>query len=87
MLDPATSDFPSVIPFDERTRRVLELRELVRRGAYRPEPREIARALLAHALACPAPEEAGPLPAFDPARFIVRPAASAADAAARRAVS
>ncbi|MCL6646276.1 MAG: flagellar biosynthesis anti-sigma factor FlgM [Dehalococcoidia bacterium] len=87
MPEPATSDLLPVIPFDERTRHVLELRELVRRGAYRPDPREIARALLAHALACPAPEEDGSLPEFDPARFIVRPAAPAADAAARRAVS
>jgi len=87
MPDPATSDLPSVIPFDDRTRRVLELRDLVRTGAYRPDPREIARALLAHSRAFPAPEEPEALPGFDPARFIVRPAAPAADAAARRAVS
>ena len=33
-------------PFDERTRRVLELRKQVREGTYRPDPEAIARALL-----------------------------------------
>lgn len=34
------------LPFDERTRRVLELRRLVREGLYRPDPHEVAAAML-----------------------------------------
>ncbi len=64
---------PAILPFDARTRRVLELRELVRRGAYRPDPREVAAALLRHAERFPAPAETEPrAEAFDPARFVVR---------------
>ena len=34
------------IPFDERSRRVLELTRQVREGLYRPDPEEVARAIL-----------------------------------------
>lgn len=34
------------LPFDERTRRVLELRRLVREGLYRPDPQDVATAML-----------------------------------------
>lgn len=62
-----------VLPFDARTRRILELRDLIRRGAYRPDPREVAAAILRHAEHFPAPAEAEPrADAFDPARFVVR---------------
>lgn len=63
---------PTVVPFDDRTRRVLELRELIRRGAYQPDPRAVARALLEHwrdtreiDYAPPTPQE------FEPSRFVV----------------
>lgn len=35
-----------IVAFDERTRRVMELRKQVREGTYRPEPSEIATAML-----------------------------------------
>jgi hypothetical protein len=35
------------IPFDERARRVLELKRQVKAGLYRPDPSEVARAILA----------------------------------------
>ncbi len=35
------------LALDERTRRVLELRKQVREGRYRPDPRTVARAILA----------------------------------------
>jgi hypothetical protein len=35
------------IPFDERARRVLELKRQVKAGLYRPDPGEVARAILA----------------------------------------
>jgi hypothetical protein len=41
---PTTTNDP--MPFDERTRRVLELRRQIREGTYRPDPRAIAEALL-----------------------------------------
>ena len=34
------------IAFDERARRVLELRRQVRSGTYRPDPQVVARAIL-----------------------------------------
>ena len=33
------------LPFDDRARRVLEFRRLIREGRYRPDPREVAEAL------------------------------------------
>ncbi|WP_322818193.1 flagellar biosynthesis anti-sigma factor FlgM [Tepidiforma sp.] len=63
---------PTVVPFDDRTRRVLELRELIRRGAYQPDPQAVARALLEHwrdtrdiDSATPTSQE------FEPSRFVV----------------
>lgn len=35
------------IPFDERARRVLELKRQVKAGLYRPDAGEVARAILA----------------------------------------
>ena len=34
------------VAFDERTRRVLELRRQVRAGLYQPDPEDVARAIL-----------------------------------------
>jgi len=34
------------LPFDERTRRVLELRRQIREGTYRPDPETIALAIM-----------------------------------------
>jgi hypothetical protein len=36
------------LAFDDRTRRVLELKRRIREGTYRPEARHIARAILSH---------------------------------------
>lgn len=36
------------LAFDERTRRVMELQKQVREGTYRPDPEEVAKALLEH---------------------------------------
>ena len=36
----------AIVAFDERTRRVMELRKQVREGTYRPDPDAIAAALL-----------------------------------------
>ena len=36
------------IPFDERSRRVAELARQVKAGLYRPDERDVARAILAH---------------------------------------
>lgn len=68
------------VAFDERTRRVLELRKQVREGTYRPDAEAIARAIVDHWMAMDSPleEEAG-LPAVETAaerreaagRFIV----------------
>jgi hypothetical protein len=41
-----TPDSNEPIAFDERTRRVLELRRRVRAGTYRPDPELVARAIL-----------------------------------------
>lgn len=35
-----------LVAFDERTRRVMELRKQVREGTYRPDPQAIAEALM-----------------------------------------
>jgi hypothetical protein len=45
-----TPAFPPAepIPFDQRARRVLELKRQIREGSYRPDSRSIARAILAH---------------------------------------
>jgi hypothetical protein len=48
MAGTAEPTSPTIVPFDDRARRVIELREQVRAGAYRPDPREVARAILAH---------------------------------------
>jgi hypothetical protein len=48
MTGSAEPTSPTIVPFDDRARRVIELREQVRAGAYRPDPREVARAILAH---------------------------------------
>jgi|GEM_PF-4733732 len=42
------SELPEPIPFDQRMRRVLELKRQIREGTYRPDAKEIARAILAH---------------------------------------
>ena len=34
------------LAFDDRARRVMELRKQVREGTYRPDPREVAAAIL-----------------------------------------
>lgn len=43
---PLDSNRGEPIAFDERTRRVLELRKQIREGTYRPAARTIARAIL-----------------------------------------
>ncbi|GIW13155.1 MAG: hypothetical protein KatS3mg062_0594 [Tepidiforma sp.] len=77
-----------LLPFDDRTRRVLELREQVRNGTYRPDPAEVARALLAAWAPAPA-LDAAPAPSreFDRSRFIVPASARAPEPAQARAVS
>lgn len=40
------TDTREPVAFDDRTRRVMELRKQVREGTYRPDPREIAAAIL-----------------------------------------
>lgn len=69
-------------PFDDRTRRVMELQRQIREGKYRPDPEAIARALLrewamaADLHAEPGAPEAATLPGkFRAAaeRFVVRP--------------
>lgn len=71
---PSRANEPApLLPFDARTRRVLELREAIRSGTYRPDPREVAAALLRHwADAAVEPGPAAPTADdFDPARFLV----------------
>jgi hypothetical protein len=79
---------PTVVPFDDRARRVIELREQVRAGAYRPDPREVARAILAHTEHAEVAGTAPPLDpqsaetTFTPSRYIVprsRPARATPD--------
>ncbi|WP_322796344.1 flagellar biosynthesis anti-sigma factor FlgM [Tepidiforma sp.] len=71
---PSSSNEPApLLPFDARTRRVLELREAIHNGTYRPDPREVAAALLRH-WADTAVEAAPVAPSaddFNPARFLV----------------
>lgn len=63
---------PTVVPFDDRTRRVLELRELIRSGAYQPDPQAIARALLEHWRDTPEIDDAPPTPQeFESSRFVI----------------
>ncbi len=71
-------------PFDDRTRRVMELRRQIREGQYQPDPEAIARALLREwalsddLFAEPgAPEPADAAGDFRAAaeRFVVRPGA------------
>ncbi len=77
-----------LVPFDDRTRRVLELRERIRTGRYRPDPRDVARAMIEYARTAPVIDEAPPEPAaFDAARYIVRPAPASRPQAQARAVS
>ncbi|MBE0608473.1 MAG: flagellar biosynthesis anti-sigma factor FlgM [Dehalococcoidia bacterium] len=75
-------------PFDDRTRRVMELRRQIREGTYRPDPEAIARALLREwalsgdLFAEPAvPEPADAARGFRAAaeRFVVRPCARDGD--------
>lgn len=42
---------PEPLAFDERSRRVMELRKQVREGTYRPDPGEVALAILAEWIA------------------------------------
>ena len=44
---PLSRNHSEPIALDERTRRVLELKKQIREGTYRPDPREVARAILA----------------------------------------
>lgn len=68
-------------PFDDRTRRVMELRRQIREGTYRPDPEAVARALLREwALADGIGDPSAPAPLggdFRAAaeRFVVRPCA------------
>lgn len=43
---PKNHETSEPVPFDERTRRVMELRKQVREGTYRPDAGEVARAML-----------------------------------------
>ena len=71
-------------PFDDRTRRVMELRRQIREGKYRPDPEAIARALLREwaladegigAPSAPAPAPLGGDFRAAAERFVVRPCA------------
>lgn len=62
-----------LVGFDERTRRVLELRELVRRGEYRIDPAEVAAAILDEWRAAAGESELPSPAADDRSRFIVPP--------------
>jgi hypothetical protein len=59
--------------FDARMRRVLELRQLVRRGQYVPDPHEVAAAILAERLVNRSETEPPFPPANNMGRFIVPP--------------
>jgi hypothetical protein len=41
-----TTDSREPVAFDDRTRRVMELRKQIREGTYRSDPRKIAEAIL-----------------------------------------
>ena len=43
---PQDHQAPEPAPFDERTRRVMELRKQVREGTYQPDARVVAEALM-----------------------------------------
>ena len=58
---------------DARTERVLELRELVRRGLYQADARVIAAAMLSEWAGNRAGVVGGATPSMDFARFVVRP--------------
>lgn len=64
------------VAFDPRTRKVMELHRLVREGRYRPDPAEVARAILREWSVA---EQAEPAPQGKTfaERFIVAPAAPA----------
>jgi hypothetical protein len=76
------------LPFDDRTRRVMELRKQIREGTYRPDPEAIARAILRDwALAGGLVDEPGPETAdgdirASAERFVVRPTLQDEDAPA-----
>jgi hypothetical protein len=65
------------MPFDEHTRRVLELRCQIREGSYQPDPRAIAEALLREWSWHDSVSEQDPAPGTDvrrmAGRFIVPP--------------
>ncbi len=71
------------IAFDDRTRKVLELRRMIRAGTYRPSAEEVAQALLrdwlplTEALREPAPalSAASPDAGAFAARFVIAPTA------------
>ncbi len=84
---PPTASDP--VPFDERTRRVLELRRQIREGTYRPDPRAIAEALLREWSWRGATVSESPAAAIDlrtvAAQFVVPPAGPADEEPARDA--
>lgn len=43
---PQDHQAPEPMPFDERTRRVMELRKQIREGTYQPDPHAVAEALM-----------------------------------------
>lgn len=72
------------VPFDERTRRVMELRRQIREGTYRPEPEAIALAIMREwGLSGDLLDEVAPAPAASTdegfkavaARFVIPPTA------------
>jgi hypothetical protein len=97
MAGTAEPTSPTIVPFDDRARRVIELREQVRAGAYRPDPWEVARAILAHTEHAEHGEVAGTAPlaehqsaetTFTPSRYIVpRSRPASATPAESRAIS
>lgn len=80
---PLTSNNREPVAFDLRTRRVMELRQQIREGTYRPSAEEVAAALLREwtALAGVTREPAAPANAASAdarafaGRFLVSPAA------------
>ncbi len=73
------------VAFDDRTRRVLELRKLVREGAYHPDAGEVARAMLREFAVLaeitrempPAVVDTNPNTASFAGRFVLAPSAPA----------
>ena len=87
----------ALVAFDERTRRVLELRQQVREGAYRPDSAAVAESLMREwgLLGDLLEEVATPMPAVSTAgerraaaveRFVVGKSAPAVESAEARAV-